>query len=58
MSITIEELSINHCNKFWTKTANVSDMEKLKILSVTGGVPIYMEEIDIKQSAKKTLKPL
>lgn len=58
MTFTIEELSLNHCNKFWTKTANVSDMEKLKILSVTGGVPKYLEEIDIKQSAEENIKRL
>jgi hypothetical protein len=33
-------------------------MEKLKILSVTGGVPKYLEEIDIKQSAEENIKRL
>ncbi|KPA13053.1 ATPase family protein [Candidatus Magnetomorum sp. HK-1] len=56
MSLTIEELNLNHCNMFWTKTTNVSDMEKLKVLSVTGGVPKYLEEIDTKRSAEENIK--
>jgi len=59
MSLAIEELNLNHCNLFWTKKkANVVDMEKLKILSVTGGIPKYLEEIDMKCSAEENIKRL
>jgi uncharacterized protein len=44
--ITLEELSLPYCNQFWGKQAkNISAYEKFKVLSVTGGVPRYLENI-------------
>lgn len=58
-TLNLEELSLQDCNKFWNKTgAKVSPYEKLKILSVTGGVPRYLEEIDPGQSAEFNIKQL
>jgi len=57
LTINLEELPLTDCNKFWYgKTNLISSMEKFKILSVTGGVPKYLEEIDIKQSAEENIK--
>jgi len=59
VSLTLEELSLYHCNMFWGKApGKISDMEKLKTLSVTGGVPKYLEEIDTSISAEENVKRL
>lgn len=56
LTLTIEELPLSDCNKFWPK--NVSAYEKFKVLSVTGGIPRYLEEIDPKSSAEENIKQL
>jgi len=59
LSINLEELPLIDCNKFWHNKAHlISSMEKFKILSVTGGVPKYLEEIDIKMNAEENIKKL
>jgi len=51
------ELSLFHCNQFWKEKKNrISSIEKLKLLSITGGVPRYLEEIDINLPAEKNIK--
>jgi AAA+ ATPase superfamily predicted ATPase len=58
-TLNLEELTLQECNKFWDKTeARVSPYEKLKILSVTGGVPRYLEEIDPKKNAEFNIQQL
>ncbi|OQY49588.1 MAG: hypothetical protein B6240_02990, partial [Desulfobacteraceae bacterium 4572_87] len=50
-------MPLKDCNKFWQeKTDLISSMEKLKLLSVTGGVPKYLEEINIQKSAEENIK--
>lgn len=57
--LTLEELPLPDCNKFWDKQAlQVSAYDKLKVLSVTGGVPRYLEEIDPTVSAESIIKRL
>ena len=57
--IDVKELALAHCNGFWGRYAsNVSAAEKLKLLSVTGGVPKYLEEIDPSQSAESNIRRL
>ncbi len=47
------------CNQFWaTGGGTVSPSEKLKILSITGGVPRYLEEIDPRQTAEQNIHRL
>jgi len=47
LELTLDELPLPICNLFWRKKAAfVSSYEKFKILSVTGGIPRYLEEID------------
>jgi len=58
-SLILEELPINVCSKFWRNVEkNISVYEKLKILSVTGGIPKYLEEIDPNLSAEENIKKL
>ncbi len=55
-TITLEELPLVDCNKFWPD--NISAYEKFKILSVTGGIPKYLEEINPKECAEENIKQL
>ena len=50
-------LDLRSCNAFW-RGSSVSDAEKLRLLSVVGGVPRYLEEIDPSQSAEQNTRRL
>lgn len=54
--LTLEELPLIDCSKFWPK--NISAYEKFKVLSITGGIPRYLEEINPKHSAEENIKQL
>lgn len=56
--LKLEELSLSDCNKFWAHAGGVSYYEKFKLLSVTGGVPRYLELINPKLSAEENIKRL
>jgi AAA+ ATPase superfamily predicted ATPase len=57
--MTLEELPLYDCNQFWSVVKDdVSAYEKFKILSVTGGVPKYLEEIQSNLSAEENIKNL
>lgn len=59
LDLTLEELSLAECNLFWgSQKDRVSGYEKFKILSVTGGVPRYLEELEPRQSAEENLRRL
>jgi AAA+ ATPase superfamily predicted ATPase len=56
LELTLEELPLPICNLFWRKkAAQISSYEKFKILSVTGGVPRYLEELDPDISAEENI---
>ncbi len=56
-TLTLEELPLKDCQYFWGKKGiNISAMEKLKLLSVTGGIPRYLEEVDSRLSAEENIK--
>lgn len=56
LELTLDELPLNVCNLFWRRKApSVSSYDKFKILSVTGGVPRYLEEIDPDLSAEENI---
>ncbi len=58
-TLTLEELPLKDCNEFWqTRGFYVSPFEKLKLLSVTGGVPRYLELITPSLSAEENIKDL
>lgn len=57
--IVLEELPLHHCNRFWGKASDrISSTEKLCFLSVTGGVPKYLEEMDPGLSAEENIRRL
>lgn len=57
--ILLEELPLHHCNRFWGKAGDrISAAEKLCFLSVTGGVPKYLEELDPGLSAEENIRRL
>lgn len=56
LDLTLEELPLSECNSFWgASTDQIAPFEKFKVLSVTGGVPRYLEEIDPKISADEII---
>lgn len=58
-TITLEELQLNYCNKFFRNYNNhISEHEKFKILAVTGGVPRYLEEIRPELTSEQNLKKM
>lgn len=59
LTLSLDELPLNCCNEFWRdKKKYISDYEKFKILSVTGGIPRYLEEIKPKLSAEENIKQM
>lgn len=59
LELTLDELPLPVCNLFWRAKAKfISPYEKFKILSVTGGVPRYLEEIDPDLSAEQNIQNL
>src|SRR3990167_9105827 len=59
IDMTLKELPLTDCEKFWGRqTQHLSAYEKLKVLSVTGGVPLYLEHIDSTVSAEENIKRL
>jgi len=58
-TLTLEELPLDVCNQFWNRSDNqVSPYDKFKILSITGGIPRYLEEIDPTQSIDLNIQNL
>ncbi len=47
LDIVVPELPLSECVKFWRgRAARVDTREILDVLSVTGGIPRYLEEVD------------
>lgn len=58
-TLSLEELPLSDCNGFWHKAADrFSAYDKFKILSITGGVPRYLEEIQPEYSAEENIRNL
>ncbi|MDB2592827.1 hypothetical protein N9Y17_03905 [Gammaproteobacteria bacterium] len=55
-TLTLEELRLADCAKFWPK--NIAVYEIFKVLSITGGVPKYLEEVLPKNSAEDNIQRL
>ncbi|MCB1118670.1 MAG: ATPase [Chlamydiia bacterium] len=54
--LTLEELPLPTCNDFWREQIDaISPYEKFKVLSVTGGVPRYLEEINPHLAAEEII---
>jgi hypothetical protein len=59
LRLLLEELALPECNMFWEgMSGTVSAYEKFKILSVTGGIPLYLEELRPDLSAEANLQRL
>lgn len=59
LTLELDELPLSDCACFWNQHGEgVSSYEKLKILSVTGGIPRYLELINPKYSAEENIKRL
>lgn len=58
LTMTLDQLPLNDCKKFWNSQSQISAQEKLLMLSVTGGVPRYLEEIKPNQTAQHNIKEL
>jgi hypothetical protein len=56
LEIVLRELSLSECRKFWPK--RIAPYEILKVLSITGGVPKYLEEIVPELSAENNIRNL
>ena len=55
----VDELPLSDCVKFWSARARRIDAKEiLDVLSVTGGVPRYLEEIDPALSADENIRRL
>ena len=59
VKLEVKELPLPECNEFWSsQNRRISSYEKLKILSITGGVPKYLEEIILGESAEQNIRQL
>lgn len=59
VDMVLDELSIAESGEFWGVQKNkVSAYEKFKVLSVTGGIPKYLEEVISSQSAEDNIHRL
>ena len=58
-TMTLSELPVQDCSKFWESSgASISSYEKFKVLSVTGGIPRYLEEVNTNQTAEENIRNL
>lgn len=55
-TLTLNPLPLPDCAQFWPK--NISAFEKFKVLSVTGGIPKYLEEVLPHKSAEDNINRL
>jgi uncharacterized protein len=59
IDLSLQELPLFDCSKFWgRKEKSISSYEKFKILSVTGGIPLYLEHIDPDLTAEENIRKL
>lgn len=59
LDIVVPELPLAECVKFWGRSANRIDRrEIIDVLSVTGGIPRYLEEIDPGATANENIRRL
>ena len=59
LTLNLQELPLHQCHYFWGKNRNrISSSEKFRILSITGGIPRYLEEVDYKNSAEQNITDL
>ena len=58
-NITLKELPLDCCMRFWGRSAErTAPSEVIDVLSVTGGVPRYLEELDPSLSANENIRKM
>lgn len=58
-TLTLDELPLSDCAAFWNSVGSrFSSYDKFKILSITGGIPRYLEEIQTQYSAEENIRDL
>lgn len=58
-TLTLDELALKDSVKFWGNAGqHITPYEKLKLLSVTGGVPRYLEELNPALTAEENITAL
>lgn len=58
-NITLKELPLDCCIRFWGRSAErTAPSEVIDVLSVTGGVPRYLEELDPSLSANENIRKM
>ncbi len=55
-TLSLDELTLADCSEFWPD--HISAYEKFKVLSVTGGIPKYLEEVFPNKSAEENIQNL
>lgn len=59
LDMVVPELPLKECVKFWGgKAAHIDAREIIDVLSVTGGIPRYLEEINPSLSAEENIRRL
>ena len=59
LDVVVDELPLRECVKFWgDRASRIDAREIIDILSVTGGVPRYLEEIDPSLGANENIRRL
>lgn len=59
IDVVVPELPLDQCVRFWGKAAGrIAPAEILDVLSVTGGIPRYLEEIDPSLTADENVRRL
>ena len=59
LNLDVGELPLRHCVRFWgEKAARIAPREIFDLLSVTGGVPRYLEDVDPGLSAAENIRRL
>lgn len=59
LDLVLNPLPLSDCNQFWNDQEDrISCFDKFKVLSVTGGIPRYLEEIIPTQSAEENIRHL
>lgn len=58
IKMRLQEQPLVDCNQYWINNNHLSAYEKFKILSITGGIPKYLEELDTSIPAEENIKKL
>jgi len=59
LDVVVPELSLTDCVRFWGRHADrIDPREIIDVLSVTGGVPRYLEEVNPRRSASENIRRL